>query len=724
MESESKVSSSLSKLVANWIRPSCEENEDAEFSNKVAKRLALELCLLAEIFPSCQKFISNHADEMFYTFLASLLDSSRLETYPSCNLDKIREKAGKQGLEQACNMLELLNDDSLLGSSNDQQFIRLRRVQRRHREKAAETWDFAKKLGSAICDVDSDNPSLSPFKTIGKALLNQDSTQQLDALETNFSSLENETFNIFQVIRKSISAASTGQKNNVTFEKTASFCLLVLANQILRIVQSLKYHDQCSNATSKRTDREFKRAGLSELLTCFVELFVASMAWILRESRYGNSEAWSFFQRQMRDKFLSPILRRQPIDVTNALQEMILSAKSCITCTRRLVASTIMPPSLVGCAKYLDGYLFTSAVRRSRQLLIASALNEQTVGLQNALLEAVIGSNEHEEDMISMTVGASFPLSRRRDFPVCLGWPYESPIQKYIDDYLMVVEEENVPSNNISWWNAVAEMRLSFIMIYIVPRLNHRLLHLAKKRRIIKLLSQLLACDVTPMPCSNEIGEYKVPVDVTVVCAIIKSITFSVCQCLEQNSVDDSFASSLFMCSIYLAKSTVIIDGMRWKVIDWSQSTIQETKAKNFLELSKSEIDSTYAWVFFRWLESIATMLTSTNDGIEQDLLLLRSHWREMRGCRRGGMHDESLNLDDRNKSLEQWDRLLSDFEDFLFPSKSEITPDVKNIYSKVSTKDWQSLASKHEESLMAWTPASPVQKSAKLFMATVLSMS
>jgi hypothetical protein len=707
--------SELSKLVSKWIHPSYEDDEDSEFSSRAGEKISSELCLLAAKYPVCQKFVSEHADAMLSTFLKMLMDSSRLEKLPSCNLERIGESAGQSGTKQALLMLDLFNDHSFQDMEEDHHGTRLRKLQTKRRESVTGIWNFCHELGTAFAKNDS--PHTLSTAIIGGALLNFDSDILLEfpPLDSTIS-LENETFKIFRLLRNIITSAVTNDASYVTFERISSCSLMLLANHILRIVQSLKYHDQ--TASSGSNDREYKKARLSELLSSFVELFIASTAWILREGANNTSKSWCFLETYLRDRLISPILKNQSIDSALVLQEIIAASKFLIggPYSQGVPLPTIKCMGLVGCSKYLVGYFFNSIIRRSKQFLVAStALNRKNISLRYAILEAVIGSSNNLEEAVSWKVGTSFPIGKNRLIANKFMWPYNSPIQKKIDEYLQFVEEKLASRNSNDWRIIMAEMKKSFLIDQLVPKLNSAI-SIKMKRRALRLLSYILEyTSCVPSP-DDEVRD---SIDIHVVCAIIKAIRSNVHLCLMQLSVDNDIACIVFVCSMHLADLVLSVEGEQQNLLSWSRTKILGTKEKIVLDLSSLEEQGCYVWSFFQWLQTLGNIVLNRGD----DLTSLRKQWQETQCSRVGDIdNEEMLNLE-QPKNLDTWDRMLVDFEEILSPSKNKKNQNVVNVYAKSSnTHHQQSLL--NSELFQPWMPSTAVKRSLKELMADILSIS
>jgi hypothetical protein len=714
VEVDKEISSKLSKKLSRWIQPSFDDNEDTDFLSKVARRFASEISFLSKNYSNCLEFIVNNADDLLFTFLNSLLDSSRLEQFPSRNLQRIQESTGEIGLEEAVKLLDILNDDSLQD---------IRDLQWKRKQKLEEIWEFHSNLGKVFTENTLQVSSCSSIKVIGESLLNFDSNLPQSRIPTSDTiSLESEGFKSFRLLRNIISLVSRTEDTDLSLERIASCLVLHLSNQVLRIMESLTYYDRSMSGSSSSKKTCFKRARLTELLFTFIELFSACTAWILRESGCQRSENWSIFQRLIRDKLISPILRKdQKIDSTCALQE-ITTAANCIL-RRTPIPSFSLPkhPGVLSCLKDLDEELFNGIFRRSTQLFIATAFNEDVSSLQNAILEAVMNSSDEKEDFISRFAGKSFPSSRHH-LSSNLAWPYESPLQRDIDDYLSVVEEETKQSTTPEWRLSLTRMKTSFLSTYILPRLIHKILDLGKKRKLVKFLSNILECHVY-CEATSELNGF---LDRSAIRSMVKAITLTLNQCLIQPVVDDDLARSLFVCSMNMANVSFLVDGGHSSsLITWSRNKMQETAGKSMIELSSAEIDGSYVWIFFQWLHSLGSLLVGTNDGADQDLLSYRLHCLETMDCKTGVMNDDPLDLDDAAKDLFGYEKLLIDFEDFLFPARKENVSNIVNVYAKSSNPNWSNKngCSSTDVSLEPWRPSAGARRRSKEFMAVVVAM-
>ena len=723
MEAQEGCSLQLKTLVSKWNKPSYKDDEDSQYNSRIARKLTSETCLLAKKYPMCRNFVFENANDMLSNFLKALMDPGRLEKLPSCNLERIGEKSGRVGTKQAILMLDLFNDESFQEINDQDKGSALRKLQNKRRRSAIEIWNFCRNLGTAF--VENNSNHTASITSIGNSLLNLDCDLiQKFEHKDDIISLENETFKAFRLLRNIVSYSATKYATFENFEKISSWSLLLLANHILNIVQSLKYNDQTSS------DKEYKRATLTELLTSYIELFISLASWVLQEGAKNRSKTWVFFQSYLRDRLFSPILRSQPIDTTIALQELVVAARfvNAGPYDEGIPLPSINCVGLIGCSKYLGGCFLTSILRRSKQLLVATALNPQNLGLQNAIFEAVVGSSNDLEKAAPWIVGTTFPLSKNRLIRNRFEWRYDSPVQKQVDEYLEFVEENLLLKRKDSddWWNSMASMKKSFLKNLVIPRLNSSSLGMDKKGRIVRLLNYILEFDA---PSPSSVSDKKLlerTMDIHIARDIIKALRSNLHNCLMQFSVDNTIAHAIFSCSMHLANSCLLLEGQEQNLVGWSRKKILGVKGKTMLDLSNSEVLGSYVHIYFQWLRTFGEIVLNQKGdhlGSLESIASMRRHWRDTNCCRFSGMDEESLDLE-RSKSFETWDRLLIDFEDLALPSKKKNKSNIVNIYAKSSASQKQEISDDESLLFQTWTPSIAVKKSLKETLAVILTTS
>lgn len=708
-------------IISPLIRVFHEDNNDEQFSIQIARRLSSELCSFSKNYSICRHFVSINSEAILFNFIQTLLDANRIEIFPSCNLERIEGVAGEVAAQQALTLLDLFNDDFSHEPSEgenwrDSGVVAGIRIQQRRRNKAASVWGFCRNLGAAFSEVDHaevGNRFNSSALSLGAVLLALDNDlSRRPGSSLNSLSLEKEVLECFQLLRNLVSAAAKSDvSNHFTFERVSAFSITVVITHILRTVRSLKYHDQTCAGSSQEKEKDFRRAGISELLSCFSELLVALSTWILRESGHSGSQSWSLFLGLLRDKLICPVLRKQHLDLTISLQQILLASTSVLTGTSQRSMSTVI--GLPGCSKYLEE-VFDSIIRRSGQLLIAAS-RSQDMSIQSSLAEAVIAADGQAEDQIAFCVGTSFQSSffssRRLSF--------RSPLQKGIDEYIRFVEKE-LPRDPELEVN-MRKIKICFLSTFAVPRLNHKQTSLETKRRVLLLATHVLASN---MHQAKRI-DYS-PMESGILCTLVKGISASLIQCLEKCVVDDSFVCALLSCSSNLANvSLTCEEGKNLSLISWSRNAVDLSNNKTLLDVTNNEINAAYSWVFFKWLQSLAASIVAFHEGGHDNQEKLQSVRKNFIGRECKDLEGDALSIDfefsklHQQRDFDDWDLLLRRLQKNVFPSKTENNPNIVNVYAKTRPAN-----SKGSRSIEQWVPSPAAKRTAKEFMAEIIPLS
>lgn len=701
----------LLNMAAPLIKAFDDSNIDAQFSMQIAQRLTSEMCSLAANYNVCRHFISTNIEAVLFNVLAALLDPSRLEIFPSCNIERIEAGAGELASQQALTLLDLFNDDAPKAPPDNSDFRELgvmASIQQRRRHKADQFWELCDKLGSAFTRLghsEVDDPSSFPLLTVGAALLESDN--DLPRRPPSFSSplsLESETAKCFQLLRGIISACSTkrGIQNRITSERLASFTVGVIASHILRIVQSLKYYDQtCSSTRQATTEEAFRRAKLTELLSSFSELFIAVLTWILREMYHSGSTGWHSLLAQARDRLINPILRREHVDLTDSLQQIVLASKCVLTGTH---SRNIATRGILGCSKYLDE-MFDCLVRRSRQLIVAAVMTPQHLSLQSSLVEAVIAAKDQEEEDIACYVGSSFNPGISQGSRQ----PFRSPLHKEVDQYIRYVEQELQGTSPLC--DNMNELIFSFLNTFVVSRLNHTRGCLQAKRRMLRLVHHILSTDISPF----DLSDYS-----SILCSLVKGVCASLVQCLGTKNVDDAFICVAFTSSTNLAKLNIANgEGQHLSLISWIRHLFDTSVAtRSLVDLSIDEMRAAYLWAYFKWFQEFASIIVFPgNSGMEKLLGFRKKYSSESRNDQdtTGCLGTDVFGSLREQKDFVSWDMILNCLENELFPPKNENNPNIVNVYARTKTD------ARNDDAMMNWSPSSNAKRTAKEYMAEVI---
>jgi hypothetical protein len=685
-----------------------DDDGDTQHFRLIAKCLSSELCCLAETHDPCQSIVAANGEEILFNWVETLLDSSRLEIFPSCNLKRIRENGGEPAEQHAMTLFHLFNDQDMARNQPTIGGI-FAGIQRKRRRNGDDFWAFSKSFGQSLCRIYGVNCDV--VRGLGDILKEEDSDlPSKPGSLLSFISLETEALIAFKRLRGITSVSAKNYHNSrFSFGRIASVLIATVLTQTLRITQSLQYHDRTCDAENENDRKDFRRAKLVELLSCFSELTVATLSWIVRESRHDESGPWQSLLSQIRDRFFYPILQQQKVDLTVVLQQIVLAARSLLAGTSRQNNAVSGSPER---SRYLEGF-FGIVIRRSRQLLVHFSRcldSAQPLGLLNSLVAAPFGADvaNDNEDLIARTIGTSFqrrPLVDRQ-------LEARTQLQKAIDDYFSFLEQTApwTPADNAS----MEKVKHHALKNLLIPRLNHLKTDLSTKRRAIKLVGYML---------QRDLSQYSTPsfsaADIDIFISLARGITSTLRAAIEGKNVDEDLIAALLICSKSLAKTQIASeDGSGIPLIQWSRANSNPSK-EEMLELSHAQLNATYFWAFLQSLNSVAKLVADTTEAGRARLVEFRQRSKERR------LHKNSaLDEDDTNASLLRDDTIhcgaqLGRLERLLFPEKRENNPHIHNAYAKATTT-----SDGDDDLIESWSPSGVVRRRAKEFMAEVISMS
>lgn len=688
-------SSILSDLMCVRVQSYFEDDSDSQFWVQISQFLSTELIGLSMTFASCAEIVKANFERVLFNVLGMVFDSQRLQVYPSCNLERIRKDAGDTIGEQALNFLGIFNDcesDEMFGTGVE----KIAKVQRKRRRKAERVWFICHQAGQALLASESD-PNIRSVEgriasILGKRDLDLGPNAQwlLDS-----SSLEKEAFQSFQLLRTLVSAIDIKEKNRaVSMESVLAFAVSSIIMQSLRTMKSLKYQESVVTRDSSN-EQEMRKLMTEELLRTYLEVFVALIAWIFRNSRDGVSTHWNKFELQLRDSFLSPILRSQSIDLAMTLQQLLKTSLAVIKGVGSAPSPNLRLGSISGFSSY-TGDILHGIMRRSRQFLIASSKKADFLSLPSSLLQGAIVCIEGDEEL-------ALPRYLGSAFNACLEVKNASdvsPLGEGIDEYLSFVEEKTANTD-------VRLKKSSFFKDCILQRLHHCNTELAIQRRNLRVVRYLL---------DSEIDDPAI--DANSLKALVKGMRRCLLKSLKEPVIDNHFLSEVLSCANRLASTPIVDDDSRQEpLLSWSRKSVEDGLPGDVAELTIEEQSGAYFWLFYKWLQNLGKIIVDTSEvGTER-----RSAFRKIASSEennRDSFRDINMSEMMLETDLESSHRLLWQVEEVLFPSRDENNALLANIYRRREKVSQDSSSQQME----AWNPTANLRKCAKELMAEVVA--
>lgn len=678
------------------------DDEDAAYSMKISGRIATQMCLLSCDYDNSCDFVAENMEIFLYEAIRILFDTDRLEVYPSCHFELFRSIGGDDAAKGALVALDLFlgEESSKPFDMSNEDFESILDAQGKRRVRVELAWKFIENLGSS---ASRRSHQLAPILENFDCDLSSRFDHSLAA-----PSLEKESFACFNFLRNVISALA--KRDVQVFERISARILCYMASQVLRILQGLRYLDRTTLAETNEGSVADGRIKIDCLFCSFSELFIATSAWILRETPTGVSEVWATLQCQLCERIFYPLLRRQQVDMVLNLKFLI---QACRTMSDSVSLSTVPVLGITGSMKYFGQY-YDMALRRSRQLVFAPI---QSSVLQSYLIEGLSVTERACEVSFAKLIGSSFSVEM--DHPVISS---KGPLQCEIDRYLQFVES--------SKWGEecegqMAQKRFDTLRDVIIPKISHRQGNLDIKRKILRVANHILfKGDVL----QNLDSGFDI---VELIVSFARSLRHIFFQCMKARVVDCDLVSISFSCASNLARLNIRgLSSDEGTLLGQSDDLVSKLDCCDLSILCESELQALYLHSFFQWMYTICSYLVREMDaGNTTSSIHL---FREL--CAKENLDplDETLlssmillrEEGGSSMRLENWTKALVWIEDKLFRSRSGNVHPVVNIYSKSAVNSTETDIETSESTLEPWTRTSRVTRSAKEYMTAILTMS
>ena len=559
------------------------DGEDIEYEMNISKAITTQVCLLAPRYKTCSSFLSEHMDLFLCKAIESLLDPNRLEIYPSCHFEVFRENGGDEDVRAALIDLDFFNgeESSRPGDMHVKSFETMLRRQVKKKARAHIPWMMIDNLRSVTT---SNSHSFALILDLWDKDLKSSFEETLAA-----SSLEKEAFVCFVFLRNIVSGCA--KKDVGLFEKVSTHILSSMASQTLRIVQGLKYFDQTNVDPSQTTNSTSEGVKIQLLFRAFSELFVALSAWILRETPARSSDRWKALQGQICERIFYPLLRRQSVDMTLNLKLLI---QACRSVTGHFPLSTQPQSGVPGCMKYFDSY-HDMALRRCRQLV---SVPIQITVLHNYLIEGLCLAEDAREVSVAKIIGDSFSNKRNDTDSTVLA---HGPLQEEIDRYLRWVESQMPPVHGDG---GMSLKRFEMLRTAIIPKIAHNYGGLDRKRKLLRLVREILSLKDAFRYLPRTYNEMEVME------SFVKSLRYTIVQCLKSKMVDSDLMIQSFACAAELAGLHIAVSGSDEScLLGHCDNLVSQLSTCDLSILCESELTALYMHAFFQWMYTLGLNL-------------------------------------------------------------------------------------------------------------------
>lgn len=701
-----------SMKVQGWA---ARDDVDQGYFRSVAQCFYSELCSLSADYERCNQLVQKRWDIVTEHFVGAMLDSNTLERFPSMNLRRIKENGGARSERKQSLRLKLANsarqsDDPTRESINEAG-ARLGRGEKENSPgpsyNSSHLWSFCKSLGKAAARRDGVSGGIIREFRLDSVFLDLDSdlaSRPRDSIQ--LVSLEKECLKRMMFFRGILgnSARCRSMTGTLNFEALSNLIIACCCHELASISKGVHYQARFGRKNADDGAKTYKHARLLELQSCYTELTIGLLAWILRECPSTKSASFESTLQCVRDQLFSQILsKRTTIDMHQTLQSLYSVATpgaiGVNTVTRPLAATETDESGVLN-----DVSL--AVVRRSREIILHIALEQRENGLRNVycLLNAFVTLGIHckanslgdgEERHFLDLFASSMYDDIRNTSAVSRPGTNVSPLQRALDEYMrhvaLVRDGRHQESTD-------ALQHLSHVMLrqFLVPKLFKDDVVLSQKKGILFLLSTILQVELKRS--AQEEG-----LEVHFIASIAKGLASCVRSSLESPVVDDELVCIAFQCTKYSLTFPVLesddSSASDDTVLSWSR------RYQNSDASSNKPPHALYLWTFATWMNCVGKMIVGRTDADEKRLHEFRSTAVSL------VMQGKSIWNDQESEDelVQESSRLVS-LESRVFVEKENTRP-VTNVYAKAKPKQQQSTDSIEKKE---WKPSSSVCRAAK----------
>ena len=685
-----KDSSTFSKLgdflgFSNGIESA--DEEDIAYQENLVALTSAALCKTSSVVPSVSYAIRINRQPVLLSVITALLDSAMLAKFPTCNFEAVWKVCGRVGEEK--------------------EFARLRALQDRcnrqtNRPLGDEAWQLCKSLGHSIENTDTVGQKLA------QALLFEASaTDSVDTLES--CSLEWECFKRVRLLTSIVGILL--DNTPLEYEQVCLHIISKSSEELILASKRLTFYNTARANESAGSSACYRQAKLTELVTCYSEMHVALLAWILRQSRDDHSANFKASLRYIRNSFFTPVLLKDQNLVGQSLQRLTtVSRTRLLDGSTRKVGNGAPPTGAV--AHRIVAILQSSFVRRSRDVLVhMSNLPEEDTDrrLLNSLVAVSIGKTGgvEEEDVKACALELAFSLSQVIRKPLSLQNANTSSLQKSIGKYIM---EANHPPTAAEI-QALQKLKHVILEKHLLPRLrqNPVVSDDKAKRLTIRLIKDIL--DAESSASFSLIGDEEVrEINLFSLRGLMHGLVDAFRHSLDPKGVDTALIFTLFQLAKSLTSSLISttsngLPPSTMTVARWGRS-LSSPSGEVVGNSKPEELVASYLWFSLLWIKAIAEVIVDQSEGGMERLQKL---------CKR-------LQADKKLWPLvsNELEISLAFLTEHFFPEKKKAT-NIVNIYAK---KPQVAADGEDEDSVpRVWTPNTYTLKAAKNFLVEMIPL-
>ena len=680
------------------------DEEDTSFQQNIVELTCSALCKASSIAPALSYAVRTNHQPVLLSVITALLDSTMLAKFPTCNFEAVRKLCGRDSEEKEFTRLRALQD-----ASNGHC----------KRPLGGETWQLCESLARS-----KDKESTAEQKLAQALLLETDRAGMIDSIEP--CSVEWESFKRIRLLT-SIIGIFSGQ-NPQEFEKICSHIVAKSSEELTLVGKRLAFsYNDCANENGE-SNGGYRKAKMTELISCYSEIHVTLLAWVLRKTQNNHSPNFEATLLCIRNQFFTAILQKDQNLAAQSLRRLTTVSRTPLLddASSKLVGND--SPSTSFIIPQVIEFLRNTFVRRSRDIVLhLSKLPEQhNAGrLLNSMVAVGIGrncNNVEDGQVKNYSHELAFSFSQKLRKPLSLqSTTCVSPLHGAVGKYILESKHPPTATEMLALW----ELKHAVLGKHLIPRLRHNLVVSDNKVKKLTVLLVKAILDAENNASFSLIDGSQAAQEMNLFS--LRDLTNGLVVGLR-NSLDPkegigtTLVSSFFQLAKALSSSRISTstDGLQSQPPPSSTTMTTTTVAKWGRAWSSplDEIDETatleelvgsYVWFSLMWIKSIAEAIVDHSEGATERLQKLCQQLQT-------------------NKNL--WPQVSSEMEislafltDHFFPEKNKAL-NVVNVYAKKSRVVVSANGGDEDDSIpVMWIPDTYVLKAAKNFLIEIIPL-
>jgi hypothetical protein len=467
-------------------------------------------------------------DNIVEHFVDAILDSNTLERFPSMNLKRIKENCGARGERRQRSRISLANSTRHSGdhttNSVNEAGARLGKGEKENcpgpAYNSSHLWTFCESLGKAMARVGVGERLHKLFVEVDSDLID------IPGDSISFVSVEKECLRRVRLFRGILSYCSGHgpTEGALSFESISNQIISFCCCQLAAIAKGVHYQARHDRNEAASNTNLYKHARLLELQSCYTELTVSLLSWILRECPTSKSTMFESTLHCVRDQFFSRVLLGKKCDIHACLEQLYNVATPEDASSAAAVHSSA---TLEADESGVLNDIFVAIVRRNREIMVHLASNHFHDGMKNVycLLNSfttlATDCKEDSADKSDEWALDSIAKSMDGEHQAALAGSHllteTSQFQRDLDEYMRHVTLERVTGSEES--TCLQQLRQVVIRQFLAPKLLKDDLTLLQKKGILRFSSTIL-----PIETRRSGSTHQQPLELNLIASMVKGI--------------------------------------------------------------------------------------------------------------------------------------------------------------------------------------------------------